>query len=57
MDDTNYEYIPINSQFIESYSGTLSIYGNVKDIKPKCIKLRIENGANVSEQFSSWISH
>ena len=57
MDDTNYEYIPINSQFIESYSGTLSIYGNVKDIKPKCVKLRIENGANISEQFSAWISH
>ena len=57
MDDTYYESVTINSQFIERYSGTQSIYGNIKDIKPKCVRLRITNNNQVSEQFTAWVSH
>ena len=57
MDDTLYEFVPLNSQFIEKYDGTQSIIGNIKDIKPIYVKIRIENGGLVSEQFSAWVSH
>jgi len=57
MDDSLYEFVPLNSQFIEKYDGTQSIIGNIKDIKPIYVKIRIENGGASSEQFSAWVSH
>ena len=57
MDDSLYEFVPLNSQFIEKYDGTQSIIGNIKDIKPIYVKIRIQNGGVASEQFSAWVSH
>lgn len=56
-DNILYETIPLNSQFVDSQTGTFSVFGNIKDIKPTYIRLRITNNDNITpDNFNVYLS-
>jgi hypothetical protein len=56
-DDILYETLGLNTQFVESQTGTYSIFGNMLDFKPSYIRLRITNNDNTNpDTFNVYLS-
>lgn len=57
-DNTLFETVALNSKFVDSLSGTYTVYGNIRDFKPTYIKLRITNNDNTTDGiFNCYLSY